>query len=216
MASLSFASPMSELSSLFHARLSMNLNEDRLILHSAQSTTRSTTLFFKAHIGRRCRMSATETRSAVWSARDWAKALVVYRQPSAARGIFELIVTFPPFVAVWTAMLLASSHGLFLAVFRARAARRRAAHSPVSDPARLRARLVLSEQARQRLGGPSARRLDGDALRSLAALPRDPSRVIGQSRPARHRRHQDADGARIFRPRLARPAYAIGFIAIRW
>jgi omega-6 fatty acid desaturase (delta-12 desaturase) len=62
-------------------------------------------------------MSVTETSSAVRSARDWAKALVVYRQPSAARGIFELIVTFPPFVAVWTAMLLASSHGLFLLSF---------------------------------------------------------------------------------------------------
>ena len=36
----------------------------------------------------------------------------------------------------------------FLAVFRARAGGRRAAHSPVSDPARLRARIVLSEQAR--------------------------------------------------------------------
>jgi acyl-lipid omega-6 desaturase (Delta-12 desaturase) len=59
------------------------------------------------------RMSVTETGSAVRSARDWAKALVVYRRPSAARGIFELIVTFPPFVAVWAAMLLASSHGLF-------------------------------------------------------------------------------------------------------
>ncbi len=103
-------------------------------------------------------------------------------------------------------MLLASSHGLFLAVFRARAARRRAAHSPVPDPARLRPRIVLSEQARQRLGRPRARRLDGHALRSLAALPRDPSRLIGQSRPARDRRHQDPDGARIFRPRLARPA----------
>ena len=183
----------------------MNLHEDLLILHSAQSTTRSTTLFFKAHIGRRstCRL---RKRKARWSARDWAKALVAYRQPSAARGIFELIVTFPPFVAVWTAMLLASSHGLFLLVFRSRAARRRPAYSPVPDPARLRARIVLSEQARQRLGGPSARRLDGHALRSLAAHPRDPSRVIGQPRPARHRRHQDADGARIFCPRLAWPA----------
>src|ERR1700734_3697651 len=58
-------------------------------------------------------MSVTETKSAVWSARDWAKALVIYRQPSAARGIIELVVTFPPFVAVWAAMLLASSHGQF-------------------------------------------------------------------------------------------------------
>jgi hypothetical protein len=30
----------------------MNLDEDRLILLSAQSIPRSTTLFFKAHIGR--------------------------------------------------------------------------------------------------------------------------------------------------------------------
>jgi omega-6 fatty acid desaturase (delta-12 desaturase) len=56
-------------------------------------------------------MSATETKGAAWVARDWAKALVPYRQASAARGILELTVTFPPFVAAWTAMLLASRHG---------------------------------------------------------------------------------------------------------
>jgi len=55
-------------------------------------------------------MSATETKGA---ARDWAQALVPYRRASAARGVFELTVTFPPFVAVWTAMLLASRHGQF-------------------------------------------------------------------------------------------------------
>ena len=32
---------------------------------------------------------------------------------SAARGVFELTVTFPPFVAVWAAMMLASHHGQF-------------------------------------------------------------------------------------------------------
>ena len=62
-------------------------------------------------------MSATETENTMRTAREWAKALVAYRQPSAARGIFELVVTFPPFVAVWTTMLLASSHGLFLLSF---------------------------------------------------------------------------------------------------
>ena len=55
-------------------------------------------------------MSATETKGAP---RDWAQALVPYRRASAARGVFELTVTFPPFVAVWTAMLLASRHGQF-------------------------------------------------------------------------------------------------------
>ena len=55
-------------------------------------------------------MSATETKGA---ARDWAQALVPYRRASAARGVLELTATFPPFVAVWTAMLLASRHGQF-------------------------------------------------------------------------------------------------------
>jgi acyl-lipid omega-6 desaturase (Delta-12 desaturase) len=58
-------------------------------------------------------MSATETESAAGVARDWPQALVRYRGGSAARGVFELSVTFPPFVAVWTALLLASRHGQF-------------------------------------------------------------------------------------------------------
>ena len=57
-------------------------------------------------------MAATEPRSS-WSARDWAQAIVPYRRASAVRGAFELAVTFPPFVAIWTAMLIASHHGQF-------------------------------------------------------------------------------------------------------
>ena len=49
-------------------------------------------------------MSTTETRSAMWAARDWGQALVPYRRASAARGILELTVTFPPFAAVWTVL----------------------------------------------------------------------------------------------------------------
>ncbi len=58
-------------------------------------------------------MAAMQGNGGVMTARDWAQALVPYRRASAARGVFELAVTFPPFVAVWTAMLLASRHGLF-------------------------------------------------------------------------------------------------------
>ncbi len=58
-------------------------------------------------------MSVTETRSAVKSARDWAQAILPFRRASAARGIFELAVTFPPFVAIWTAMMIAAHHGQF-------------------------------------------------------------------------------------------------------
>jgi acyl-lipid omega-6 desaturase (Delta-12 desaturase) len=57
-------------------------------------------------------MAATEVRGA-WSARDWAQAIAPFRDASAARAIFELAVTFPPFVAIWTAMLIASRHGQF-------------------------------------------------------------------------------------------------------
>ena len=57
-------------------------------------------------------MSATEPKSA-WLARDWAQAIAPYRRASAARGIFELAITFPPFVAVWTAIMIAAQHGQF-------------------------------------------------------------------------------------------------------
>jgi omega-6 fatty acid desaturase (delta-12 desaturase) len=58
-------------------------------------------------------MSTTESKSTVWSAREWAQAILPYRRASVVRGVFELIVTFPPFVAIWTAMMIAASHGLF-------------------------------------------------------------------------------------------------------
>ena len=45
------------------------------------------------------------------AARDWAPALAPYRRASAARGLFELAVTFLPFVALWAAMLIAARHG---------------------------------------------------------------------------------------------------------
>ena len=58
-------------------------------------------------------MAVTEPRGAVWSARDWAQAVIPFRRASVVRGAFELIVTFPPFVAIWTAMMIASRHGQF-------------------------------------------------------------------------------------------------------
>ena len=151
-------------------------------------------------------MSTMEMHRAPMSARDWAQALVPYRRASAARGLFELAVTVLPFVALWAAMLIAARAWPGLAIARHGAAGGRAARSPVHDPARLRPRLVPAEQSRKRVDRSGDRRRDDDPLRSLAALPCDPSCDIWQSRPARHRRHQDADGSRIFRAQLARPA----------
>ena len=139
-------------------------------------------------------MSATETKSAAWAARDWAQALVPYRRASAVRGVLELTVTFPPFVAVWAAMLLASRHGQFWLSF---------ALAPPAAGLLIRL-FVIQHDCGHGSFFPSKLANDwvgraisvySDALRPLAALPRDPSRDIGQSRPARDRRRQDIDGA---------------------
>ncbi len=34
-------------------------------------------------------------------ASEWPRLLAQYRTPNAARSLFELFVTFPPFVAIW-------------------------------------------------------------------------------------------------------------------
>jgi omega-6 fatty acid desaturase (delta-12 desaturase) len=62
-------------------------------------------------------MLVMESNGAARTARDWAQALTPYRKADTARATFELAVTFPPFAALWAAMLIASSHGLFWVSF---------------------------------------------------------------------------------------------------
>ena len=56
-------------------------------------------------------MSMIYTNGAPRTARDWALALGPYRQADMGRGLFELAVTFLPFAALWTVMLIASRQG---------------------------------------------------------------------------------------------------------
>ena len=140
-------------------------------------------------------MSATETKSAMWAARDWGQALLPYRRASAARGVLELTVTFPPFVAVWTAMLLASRHGQFWLSF---------ALAPLAAGLLIRLFLIQHDCGHgsffpSKLANDWMGRAIGVVTTMtpydhfMAALPmRDPSRDIGQSRPSRPGRHQDA------------------------
>ena len=58
-------------------------------------------------------MSTMHGNGAAMAARDWAQTLVPYRRASAARAILELAVTVLPFIALWTAMLVASRHGQY-------------------------------------------------------------------------------------------------------
>ncbi len=58
-------------------------------------------------------MSVMESKGAARTARDWAQALGPYRRADNGRAMLELAATFPPFAALWTAMLFAASHGLF-------------------------------------------------------------------------------------------------------
>lgn len=46
-------------------------------------------------------------------ARGWALKLSLYREPSTPRSVFELAITFVPFVLVWASMLVAVSLGQF-------------------------------------------------------------------------------------------------------
>lgn len=48
------------------------------------------------------------------SARDWAKALACYRQPSNTRALIELVVTMVPAVALWVLMWFALSVSYWL------------------------------------------------------------------------------------------------------
>ena len=94
-------------------------------------------------------MSGFETKGAPMGARDWAQALALYRRADAGARNFELAVTFPPFAALWATMLFASLHGLAWLSFALTPLAAGLAGSPVHDPARLRTRSVLSEQAGQ-------------------------------------------------------------------
>src|SRR5688572_20560189 len=50
------------------------------------------------------------------SARDWAKILSHYRNPSHTRSVFELIVTAGAFVLLWVLMLTALEVGYWLSL----------------------------------------------------------------------------------------------------
>ncbi len=51
------------------------------------------------------------------AAREWVKTLAAYREPSAARSTFELLVTVGPFVALWALAWWSLSISYWLAFF---------------------------------------------------------------------------------------------------
>lgn len=57
-------------------------------------------------------MTIADTKRPARAAGEWVQALAPYRRPDLGRATFELAVTFPPFAALWAAMLFASLHGL--------------------------------------------------------------------------------------------------------
>jgi acyl-lipid omega-6 desaturase (Delta-12 desaturase) len=62
-------------------------------------------------------MSAMQGNGVGLAGRDWARTLLPYRRPNAARGVIELTITVIPFVALWAAMLIASRNGQILLSF---------------------------------------------------------------------------------------------------
>ena len=125
-------------------------------------------------------MLERETKGAT-SARGWARAVGAYREANAARAMFELAVTFPPFAALWTAMLMASRHGLPWVTI---------ALAPLAAGLLVRLFMIqhdcghgsfLPGKLANDWLGRAIGRPHADALRPLAALPRDPSCDVGQS-----------------------------------
>ena len=150
----------------------------------------------------------------IHTARDWIQILASYREPSQVRSVFELAMTAGAFAGLWVLMWAALGFGYWLSLLLAVPA------------AGFLVRLFMIQhdcghgaffrrRAAQRLGGPRHRRADADALRRLAAQPCRPPRQLGQSRPARHRRHRHADGAGVPRLVALGPAAAIGSTATR-
>ena len=107
-------------------------------------------------------MSTMHGNSAAMAARDWAQTLVPYRRASAARAILELAVTVLPFIALWTAMVVASRHGQYWLSFVMAPFAAGLLVRLFMILARLRTRRVPSEQDRQRLDRSGDRRRDDD------------------------------------------------------
>ena len=140
--------------------------------------------------------AAAPSGAARLDARRLTQTLAQYGKPSNRRGLVEIAITLVPLVALWLLAWTALDLGYWVALLLAVPA------------AGFLVRLFMIQhdcghgsffrhRARQRLGRPRHRRADADALRLLAPHPCHPPRHLRQSRPARHRRHRHADGARI-------------------
>ncbi len=130
-------------------------------------------------------------------ARAWTQILMRYREPSGARSLIELGITFGPLVLLWVLMWASYYFGLLVAHIAARRSGRGIFGAAVHDPARLRARRILPPSPRQRLDRPRAGRAHLDAIRFLEANARHSSCDLGKSGAPWHRRCRYPDGARI-------------------
>ncbi|MCK7513570.1 MAG: NYN domain-containing protein [Desulfobacterales bacterium] len=128
-------------------------------------------------------------RCAAWSAQ--------YARPDRRKALWQLANTLPPFVALWTLAALAAR------VERAAGRCCSCCRSPDStsgcSSSSTTAGTARSSRARDwnRAVGRGARPAHVLPVRVLAQDARDPPRHLRQPRPARPRRHPDADGARV-------------------
>ena len=145
-------------------------------------------------------MSQTAQTATATAEHDWLKRMMPYRAPNRLRGVFELVVTVIPLVALWvltwTSLQFGFWWGLLLTIpaagflLRLFMIQHDCGHGS-----------LLRRRQRQRLDRARHRRPYPHALRLLAAHPRRPPRLERQSRPARHRRRDHPDRRRV--PRAA-------------
>ena len=123
----------------------------------------------------------------------WRDSMAPYERPSWGRGLLDRRDLGRALRSAFGAHVRQPRRAQLLGHPRPRDPDRRVPDANLHRLPRLHPRLVSALAAGQPLGRPAERAARLPAVRELAPHPRRPSRHGRRSRPARHRRHPDAD-----------------------
>ena len=123
----------------------------------------------------------------------WRDSMAPYERPSWGRSLLDLATSVVPYVALSVLMYVSLGEVPYWVTLALAIPTAGFPDANLHRLPRLHPRLVSALAAGQPLGRPAERAARLPAVRELAPHPRRPSRHGRRSRPARHRRHPDAD-----------------------
>ena len=146
---------------------------------------------------------------------DWRRAVEPYIGPNARRASFQLATTLVPL-----ALTMWAVHAVLAWSLRSRAAARASRRPACSCERSFSCTIARTDRFSRRARvndtvGIRDRRVDADAIRTVAARSCAAPRVVGRSRPARPRRRADAHCPRVSGEVAARAARSIASFGIR-